>query len=98
MTNGNSSSQASPSTNQRNQKYVEGTVSQLARVIYGLHRNFGAQPSNAIFEAINTFGDDVDRGTILQAARCSAEALSRKQKALLSNAKSKTSMTVFEQA
>jgi hypothetical protein len=97
-TSGNSSSQASPSTNQRNQKYVEGTVSQLARVLYGLHRNFGAQPSTAIFEAINTFGDDVDRGTILQAARCSAEALSRKQKALLSNAKSKTSMTVFEQA
>ena len=96
--NASSSSQASPSGNRLSKKFVEGTVSQLARVLYGLHRENGAQPSNAIFEAITTFGDDVDRNTILQSARCSAEALARKQKALQSNAKVKSSISVFEQA
>ena len=96
--NASSSSQASPSSNRLSKKFVEGNVSQLARVLYSLHREYGAQPLNAIFEAITTFGDDVERNTILQSARCSAEALARKQKALQSNAKFKSSMTVFEQA
>ena len=96
--NASSSSQSSSTGNPNRQKFVEGTVSQLARVLYSLHREYGAQPSNAIFEAITTFGDDVERNTILQSARCSAEALARKQKALQSNAKFKSSMTVFEQA
>jgi hypothetical protein len=96
--NASSSSQASPSGNRLSKKFVEGPVSQLARVLYGLHREYGAQPSNAIFEAITTFGDDVERNTILQSARCSAEALARKQKALQSNAKFKSTMSVFEQA
>ena len=96
--NTSSSSQSSSTGNPNRQKFVEGTVSQLARVLYSLHREYGAQPSNAIFEAITTFGDDVERNTILQSARCSAEALARKQKALQSNAKFKSSMTVFEQA
>ena len=61
-------------------KFVEGSVTQLARVLYAIHEENGAQPETAIFEAIKTFGDDVDRNKILNAARSSAEALTRKQK------------------
>ena len=84
----------------RNQprKFVEATVSQLARVLYDLHTDYGSQPVTAIEMAIDTFGDDVERNTILQAARGSAEMMMRKQKALMHGAKSKSTMTVFEQA
>ena len=79
-------------------KFVEGSVTQLARVLYSIHEENGAQPEIAIFEAIKTFGDDVDRNKILNAARSSAEALTRKQKSLQSNAKFKPTMTVAEKA
>ena len=56
-------------------KFVEGSVNQLARVLYAIHEEHGAQPESAILEAIKTFGDDVDRKKkILNAARSSAEA------------------------
>ena len=61
-------------------KFVEGSVTQLARMLYAIHEEHGAQPETAILEAIRTFGDDVDRNKILNAARSSAEALVRKQK------------------
>ena len=79
-------------------KFVEGSVTQLARVLYSIHEENGAQPETAILEAIKTFGDDVDRNKILNAARSSAEALTRKQKSLQSNAKFKPTMTVAEKA
>ena len=67
-------------------------------MLYAIHEENGAQPETAIFEAIKTFGDDVDRNKILNAARSSAEALTRKQKSLQSNAKFKPTMTVAEKA
>ena len=45
----------------RLRKFVEGTVSQLARILYELHTDYGSQPVTAIEMAIETFGDDVER-------------------------------------
>ena len=73
-------------------KFVEGSVSQLARVLYAIHEEHGAQPESAILEAIKTFGDDVDRN---KAARSSAEALARKQKTLQGSGKFKTTYDIF---
>ena len=73
-------------------------MAQLARNLYSLHTEYGSQPADAINMAIKTFGDDVERNTILQAARSNAEMLARKQKTLMSGAKSKKTMTIFEQA
>jgi hypothetical protein len=79
-------------------KFVEGSVNQLARVLYAIHEEHGAQPETAILEAIKTFGDDVDRNKILNAARSSAEALTRKQKTLQGSGKFKPTVTVFDKA
>ena len=79
------------------QTFTDGTVSQLARVLYTVHTNFESQPTEAIREAIKTFGDDPDRNVILQAARCAAEALERKGFILLNSSKAHNTMTVFEQ-
>jgi hypothetical protein len=51
----------------RNQprKFVEATVSQLARVLYDLHTDYGSQPVTAIEMAIDTFGDDVEYSRFL---------------------------------
>ena len=79
------------------QTFADGTVQQLARALYVVHTNFESQPTEAIREAIRTFGDDPDRNIILQAARCAAEALERKGFIILNSSKSQSTMTVFEQ-
>ena len=79
------------------QTFADGTVQQLARALYVVHRNFESQSTEAIREAIRTFGDDPDRNAILQAAQCAAEALERKGFILLNSSKSQNTMTVFEQ-
>ena len=90
--------QSSPSLGMPTHKFVEGTVYQLARVLYAVHRDNESQPADAIHEAIKTFGDDLDRNTILQSARISAEALNRKKLLLFKTQKTATTLTVFEQA
>ena len=90
--------QSSPSLGMPTHKFVEGTVYQLARVLYAVHRDNESQPADAIHEAIKTFGDDLDRNTILQSARISAEALNRKKPLLFKTQKTATTLTVFEQA
>ena len=79
-------------------KFVEGTVHQLARVLYEVHSENESQPTVAIQEALRMFGDDLDRNTILQDAKISAEALVLKRTILLSTQTSQPTMTVFEQA
>ena len=79
------------------QTFTEGTVYQLARVLYAVHTNFESQPTEAIREAIKTFGDDPDRNIILQAARGAADALDRKRFILLNSSKTQSTMTVFDQ-
>ena len=79
------------------QTFTDGTVQQLARALYVVHTNFETQPTEAIREAIRTFGDDPDRNVILQAARCAVEALERKGFIILHSSKSQSTMTVFEQ-
>jgi hypothetical protein len=79
-------------------KFVEGTVHQLARVLYEVHSENESQPTVAIQEALRMFGEDLDRNTILQDAKISAEALVLKRTILLSTKTSQPTMTVFEQA
>jgi hypothetical protein len=79
-------------------KFVEGTVHQLARVLYEVHSENESQPTGAIQEAIRMFGEDLDRNTILQEAKISAEALVLKRTILLNTKTSQPTLTVFEQA
>ena len=79
-------------------KFVEGTVYQLAKVLYELQVGQEAQPAIAIQEALKTFGHDSDRSPIVQDARSSAEALNRKRILLFNTTKSHPTTTVFEQA
>jgi hypothetical protein len=64
-------------------KFVEGTVYQLAKVLYELHVGQEAQPAIAIQEALKTFGHDSDRSPIVQDARESAEALTERESCFL---------------
>jgi hypothetical protein len=79
-------------------RFVEGTVYQLAKVLYELHVEQEAQPAIAIQEALMTFGHDPDRNPIVQAARSSAEALNRKRILLFNTTKSHPTTSIFEQA
>ena len=79
-------------------KFVEGTVYQLAKVLYELQVGQETQPAIAIQEALKTFGHDSDRSPIVQDARSSAEALNRKRILLFNTTKSHPTTTVFEQA
>jgi hypothetical protein len=87
--------QGMPTTKPR---FVEGTVHQLARVLYEVHSENESQPTGAIQEAIRMFGEDLDRNTIVQEAKISAEALVLKRTILLNTKTSQPTMTVFEQA
>ena len=79
-------------------KFVEGTVYQLARALYAVHAENETQPANAIQVAIRIFVNDQDRNKILQAAKGTAEAITRKRAIQLKTTKSQQSMTISEQA
>jgi hypothetical protein len=79
-------------------KFVEGTVYQLARALYAVHAENETQPANAIQVAIRIFVNDQDRNKILQAAKGTAEAITRKRAIQLKTTRSQQSMTISEQA
>jgi hypothetical protein len=79
-------------------KFVEGTVYQLARALYAVHAENETQPANAIQVALRVFANDQDRNKILQDAKGTAEAITRKRAIQLKTTRSLQSMTISEQA
>ena len=58
------------------QTFTDGTVQQLARALYVVHTNFETQPTEAIREAIRTFGDDPDRNVNTEFSRWRLQVVS----------------------
>ena len=90
--------QAAATSTANKPKFVEGTAYQLARALYDVHTSHEASPAAAVQETQQRMIDNVDRKTLLLAARSEAEALARKRMIIIHSGKPQQQQrTVFEQ-